>query len=51
MKVMVLAAIAVAVVPIILAFSIPNWYLGDSRSDVEDDPLDQEPLLPEDRQR
>ena len=47
MKVMVLAATAVAIIPIILAFSMPNWYLGDTKNAVEEDEpiLDEEPLL------
>ena len=47
MKLMVLAATGAAIIPIILAFSMPNWYLGDTRNAVEEDEpvLDEEPLL------
>ena len=50
---MVLVATAVAVLPTILAFSMPDWYLGDSRNAVveDDDALLEEPLLPEREQQ
>lgn len=35
MKSMTIAATAFAVVPLILAFFIPNWYLGDQQNAVE----------------
>ena len=52
MKVMVLVATAVAVVPTILAFSMPDWYLGDTHNAIDEDhdPLLEEPLLPENEQ-
>ncbi|KAL5493064.1 hypothetical protein ACEPAI_4512 [Sanghuangporus weigelae] len=36
MRDMIIAATAVAVVPIILALFMPNWYLGDKQNAVED---------------
>ncbi|KAG6862553.1 hypothetical protein C0995_000101 [Termitomyces sp. Mi166 len=36
MKVMIIVATAIAVVPFILSFLMPNWYLGDTQNAVED---------------
>lgn len=32
MKIMTIAATAVGIIPLILAFSVPNWYLGDQQN-------------------
>ncbi|KAH7912676.1 major facilitator superfamily domain-containing protein [Hygrophoropsis aurantiaca] len=36
MKIMIWVAIALSVVPIILAFGMPNWYLGDAQNAVDE---------------
>ena len=50
MKVMVIVATTVAVLPTILAFWMPDWYLGDSNNavDADHDALLEEPLLQQD---
>ena len=35
MKVMLVAATALSVVPLVLAFFMPNWYLGDKQNAVD----------------
>jgi hypothetical protein len=35
MKIMVIAAAALSVVPIGLALAMPNWYLGDKQNAVD----------------
>jgi hypothetical protein len=35
MKVMVVAATALSVIPILVAFTMPNWYLGDTQNAVD----------------
>jgi hypothetical protein len=35
MKIMVIAATALSVVPIGLALTMPNWYLGDKQNAVD----------------
>ncbi|KAI0781782.1 drug:h+ antiporter [Abortiporus biennis] len=42
MKVMVIAATCLSVVPIILALFMPNWYLGDKQNAVDDADLSGE---------
>ncbi|KAI5118116.1 hypothetical protein M0805_003470 [Coniferiporia weirii] len=42
MKTMVIAATALAVVPILLALWMPNWYLGDTQNAVDDAMLNDE---------
>ena len=36
MKVMIIVATVIAVVPFALSFFMPNWYLGDKQNAVED---------------
>lgn len=36
MKVMVIAATAISIVPIITSCFMPNWYLGDTQNAVDD---------------
>lgn len=35
MKLMLIAATALSVVPLLLAFFVPNWYLGDKQNAVD----------------
>ena len=35
MKLMLIAATVLAAVPFLLAFGLPNWYLGDQQNAVE----------------
>ena len=35
MKIMVIAATALSVIPIFLALAMPNWYLGDKQNAVD----------------
>lgn len=35
MKTMIITATAVAVIPTILGFFLPNWYLGDTQNAVD----------------
>lgn len=41
MKVMIVAATALSVVPIVLALVMPNLYLGDTHNAVEDAPAEE----------
>lgn len=54
MKIMVIAATCVSAIPIIVSFTMPNWYLGDKQNAVDtadlageveigDDEFDEEP--------
>ena len=36
MKVMVILATMLSVIPVICAFFLPNWYLGDKQNAVDD---------------
>ena len=42
MKTMVIAATAIAVIPILLALFLPNWYLGDTQNAVDNANLEGE---------
>ena len=44
---MIIAATAIAVIPIILALFLPNWYLGDTQNAVDKANLDGEVEGPE----
>ncbi|CAL1710437.1 unnamed protein product [Somion occarium] len=44
MKVMIIAATALSVVPILFALIMPNWYLGDKQNAVDNADLTGEPI-------
>ena len=46
MKLMLIAATVLSVVPLILAFFMPNWYLGDKQNAVDAMDLKGERTLP-----
>ena len=39
MKIMLIAATALSVLPLLLSLLMPNWYLGDQQNAVEDPDL------------
>lgn len=39
MKILILAATCISVIPILLALTMPNWYLGDKQNAVDDSNL------------
>ena len=46
MKLMIIAALAVAVPPFVLSLFIPNWYLGDKQNAVDAADLKGERAFP-----
>ena len=42
MKTMIIAATVLAIIPIILALFLPNWYLGDTQNAVDEANLEGE---------
>ncbi|KAK7689671.1 hypothetical protein QCA50_007466 [Cerrena zonata] len=51
MKIMIIAATALSVIPIFLALLMPNWYLGDKQNAVDDADLTGETVNDEERRR
>ncbi|KAG6846802.1 hypothetical protein H0H93_011804 [Arthromyces matolae] len=49
MKIMTIVATVFGVIPFLLAFLMPDWYLGDKQNAVEDVGLAGERVLDEDR--
>jgi len=48
MKIMVIAATVLSVVPVCLALAMPNWYLGDQQNAVDAADLSGRPALEDD---
>ena len=51
MKIMIIAATALSVIPIFFALMMPNWYLGDKQNAVDDADLNGETTNDEERRR
>lgn len=51
MKIMIIAATALSVIPIFLALLMPNWYLGDTQNAVDEADLTGETLHDEEHRR
>lgn len=48
MKIMVISATVLSIIPVLLALLMPNWYLGDQQNAVDDANLAGEPVAHED---